>query len=62
MVYSRAREEFSSAYIDKDVPNKTIHRLSKSNFGTQEVSVCDKCTSGDKTSEITAVLTFVSSF
>jgi hypothetical protein len=53
--FAAVREAFSNAYPDKEVPNKTIvHRL-VTKFGTQEVFVCDKCSSSDRTAEITAV-------
>jgi hypothetical protein len=52
--FAAVREAFSNAYTDKEVPNKTIHRpITK--FRTQEVFVCYKCSSSDKTAEITAV-------
>jgi hypothetical protein len=47
------REAFSNAYPDKELPNKTIHRLVTKFRDTG--SVCDKCSSSDKTAEITAV-------
>jgi hypothetical protein len=49
------RKAFSNAYPDREVQNKTtIHRL-VSKFGTQEVFARDRCSSSDRTAEITAV-------
>jgi hypothetical protein len=46
-------EAFSSVNPDKDVLNRTtIHRLVRTFLGMG--SVCDKCTSSDKTAEMTA--------
>jgi hypothetical protein len=44
------REEFSKGYLDKQVSNETVHRLI-TRFRDIE-SVCDKCSSSDKTDEI----------
>jgi hypothetical protein len=47
--------EYSNAYPYKEIPNTIrVHRL-VTNFGTQEVFVCDKCSSNDKAAEITAI-------
>jgi hypothetical protein len=47
--FAAVREAFSNAYPDKEVPNKTtIHQL-VTKFRAQEVFVCDKCSSSDKT-------------
>jgi hypothetical protein len=53
--FAAVREAFNNAYPDKEVPNKTtVHRL-VTIFRDTEVFVCDKCSSSDKTAEITAV-------
>jgi hypothetical protein len=53
--FAAIRKAFSNAYPDKEVPNKTtIHQL-VTIFRDTEVFVCDKCSSSDKTAEITAV-------
>jgi hypothetical protein len=53
------RETFSDAYRDREVPAKTSvpeHHLVTNFWGVE--SVCDKCSSSDKTAEITAVFYF----
>jgi hypothetical protein len=52
--FAAVRETFSNAYPDKEVPNKTAHRL-VTTFRDTELFVCDKCSSRDKQAEITAV-------
>jgi hypothetical protein len=49
--FAAVREAFSNAYPDKEVSNKTMHRL----VTKFPVVVCDKCSSSDKTAEIMAV-------
>jgi hypothetical protein len=41
--FAAVREEFSNAYPDKGVQNKTIIHLLVKTFGTQEVFFCHKC-------------------
>jgi hypothetical protein len=51
--FAAVREAFSNAYPDKEVPNKTtVYRL-VTKF-RDPGSVCEKCSSSDKTAEITA--------
>jgi hypothetical protein len=53
--FADVRKAFVNAYPDKEVPKKTtIYRL-VTKFRTEKVFVCDKCSSSDKTAEITAV-------
>jgi hypothetical protein len=52
--FAAVREAFSNVYPDKKVPNKTVTHM-VTYFRMQEVFVCDKCSSSDRTAEITAV-------
>jgi hypothetical protein len=53
--FATVREAFNNASPNKEVPNKTtVHRL-LTTFWTHKVFVCDKCSSSDRTTEITDV-------
>jgi hypothetical protein len=52
--FAALREAFSNVYPDKEVPNKDNTPTGNKISGNGKC-VCDKCSSSDKTAEITAV-------
>jgi hypothetical protein len=52
--FAAVREAFSSAYPDREVAYRIRQQYTdwQKNVGTQEVFVCDKCSSSDETSNI----------
>jgi hypothetical protein len=55
--FAAVREAFSNAYPDNEVGCRIRQQYTywQHNFGTQEVLVCDKCSSSYKAAEITVV-------
>jgi hypothetical protein len=56
--FAAVREALSNMFPEKEVPNKAKVHRPVTNFGTQGVFVCYKCSSSNKTAKITAIPIF----